>query len=39
MDAVVEYPAWELLGVVPALICRDSDILIKYKGSLAMSLH
>ena len=38
MDAAAEYPAQESLGVVPALICGDSDILIKYRGFLAISL-
>ena len=32
------YPAWELLGVVLALIYRDSDVLIKYRGFPAIFL-
>ena len=32
MGAVVEYLAWESLGVVLALTCGGSYILIKYRG-------
>ena len=38
MDAATEYLAQESLGVVLALICKDSDILIKYRGFLQFSL-